>query len=1084
MPESRRSLIEDNPQRRQKETSTHLMGVSSISSEIRLAAIRQITEITEPASSQLREDEKDYNWLQLGPTCIPFGQTDTYDRVLVSGRITSIVVHPTNPDILYIAAAQGGVWKSIDGGRNWKPTSDKQLSLAIGALAIDPQYPDILYAGTGEGNLMGATNARSYYGCGLLKTENGGRDWNLIHDAYEIHNQSPVKGARFFSIAVNPKETNIIFVATSLGVYRTMDKGRTWTPMTDGLPMKEDVKAASDVKIDPSNSEIVYTAFWGSGIYKTENGNEENPKWEALVDKDSDLHPPNPGRIVLDVSKSDPRKIYALITNGAGTLYYFYISTNRGSTWSNINLPTTTDTNIRALGNGGNYNLIIAVDYNDPNIVYLGATPLLKAIRNPRSNKWRFIDIGRNIHVDNHAFVFHPTDSNKIFTGNDGGIYKSNDGGATWDDTLNEGLCITQFETIDQHPDSDAVVLAGTQDNGTLQFRNNSAFYLCAENDGGFCAIDPNNPNIVYHTYAGCTPCRSYEGGEFGEYENGGSWMPLAQDGNKIDASSRSNPDAVLDYQTDPRQFYPPFVLDQSCSSNLALGTRGIFLYEQEESNWLDETKKIADKWKNIFVNPDSSLPKESHSLKLDEGLFSAINYVNSNLIYAGTTAGKIFLIKKINNIWTTIKINPESKNGGSFKFWPTSDNPNSMPVNDIATFPENNNVIVVAFGGISKAKIAMVWRGQISDNGIVEWSHISGNSGNTSDAPTLPIIPVNTIVIEPNNPNNPNNPKTIYIGTDIGVFRTKDGGKSWEPFGKGLPNCSVLDMRLLSYKNEQSPCRLLRAVTHGRGLWEVELDKRINKHAVDLYVRDHIMDTGRFIPSSSGTQKSPYQDPLRNITYNDKANLTFEGLDYLFWWMCADIKVDTPFYQIDIDEVDYVKFEYRIRNMNLKEGSTNRIYVQVHNRGIKDAGDPNNKGSNVMIKLLYAKVLDSDSDDKSRSKWPNLPNIPENFWKEFLNDSADLGLWKQIGKIKFLPEALPDKKIKTLTNVEPTILCWEWEIPNDKSSTIDSQIGLLVVIDSPEDPIPEQNKKIFNIEKLVRHEKHIGIRVLKVEKQ
>ena len=198
MPGKRRSFMEDNPQRRQKGTTTHLKSGSNVSSEIRLAGIRQIAQITEPTSRQIPEDGEDYNWLQLGPTCIPSGQTDTYDRVLVSGRITSIVVHPTNPNIVYVAAAQGGVWKTTDGGRNWKATSDNQISLAIGALAIDLQHPDVLYAGTGEGNLMGS-NPASYYGSGLLKTENGGLEWNPPPDAYEIHNQSPFKGAEILS---------------------------------------------------------------------------------------------------------------------------------------------------------------------------------------------------------------------------------------------------------------------------------------------------------------------------------------------------------------------------------------------------------------------------------------------------------------------------------------------------------------------------------------------------------------------------------------------------------------------------------------------------------------------------------------------------------------------------------------------------------------------------------------------------------------------------------------------------------------------------------------------------------------------
>jgi hypothetical protein len=145
----------------------------------------------------------------------------------------------------------------------------------------------------------------------------------------------------------------------------------------------------------------------------------------------------------------------------------------------------------------------------------------------------------------------------------------------------------------------------------------------------------------------------------------------------------------------------------------------------------------------------------------------------------------------------------------------------------------------------------------------------------------------------------------------------------------------------------------------------------------------------------------------------------------------------------------------------------------------IKDAGDPHNRNLDVMIKLFYAKSLNNNKDEKAISKGPNLPDIPGNFWKNYDN----LELWKQISPTKLLPERLQDNKFKTLTNVEPTVLCWEWNIPNDESFVVDSQIGLLVVIDSLQDPIPEQNKNIFNVENLIRNEKHIGIRVLKLEK-
>ena len=275
----------------------------------------------------------------------------------------------------------------------------------------------------------------------------------------------------------------------------------------------------------------------------------------------------------------------------------------------------------------------------------------------------------------------------------------------------------------------------------------------------------------------------------------------------------------------------------------------------------------------------------------------------------------------------------------------------------------------------------------------------------------------------------------------------------------------------LFCHNDDHNSIRLLRAVTHGRGMWEVELDKRTNKNEVDLYVRDHIMDTGRFTPSSSGVMTTPFEDPLRNIKYDDMNNLKFDNYDKLHWWMCADIKVDPPFYQMESEDVDYVKFEYRIKAKKPKRNRENRIYVQIHNRGIKSVG--NQPEDRVSIKLLYANVVNSPDEGITTPFIPKLPDIPQDFWDEFSNESADLGSWKQIGKIKYLPEGP-----KTLTNVEPTVVCWDWKTPDN----VGDLIGLLVVLYSREDPIPQENKAIFDIENLVRNDKHIGVSVVKVD--
>jgi photosystem II stability/assembly factor-like uncharacterized protein len=1003
-------------------------------SKFRLSALRQtnkmrsldLSQTNKMRSLDLSQTNKmpiteEYNWLQLGPTCIPLGETDSPARVLVSGRVTSIAIVPNNPDIIYLGTGQGGIWKTIDGGRNWKAISDQTESLAIGALVIDPKHPEVLYAGTGEGNLI-QTTPTSYYGVGVLKTKNGGKEWNL-------KGETIFNGARFFRLSVNPTNTDRIFAATSKGLYRSLDGGETWKPMTNGLP--EIGKASSDLIIHPKEPHnIVYAAFWADGIYKTKNANDKNPEWIKIS---KGISVSDIGRIALglDTSKIDSDILYTLMDNGQEKVKYFYMTEDNGSTWISIDFPEIIIGGIsyhpkgtKGIGTQGSYNLNIIVDPQESNIVYLSAVPLLKAIRNRRSGKWTFIDIGRNIHTDNHTFAFHPTDNKIIFTGNDGGIYKSTDGGITWKDTLNEGLCITQFTFMDQHPTSDALIIGGTQDNGTLQFRNNPAFYLCDESDGGFVAIDPENPTRVFHARIGPDIMRSDEGGSFGLYEKGGSWK-------------RPQRKSFGTIQEGTSLFFPPFTLDQTNSNNIALGTSNLYLYDQSLKKW-DESE--PNKWEVIEFQELSS--KE---------LISAINYVNSNLIYVGTTEGKIFLLTKVNNKWKSDIL--ESSNDGAL--------PDNY-IMDIATYPENNKylknstIIVVLGGFIEEVDPPRVWRGEISDDKIVKWKNISGNDN--ANGKSLPNSPARVLAIDFNNPD------IIYIGTDIGVFRTTDEGESWKPFGINLPKCAVLDMRLLNYKYDNNSMRLLRVATHGRGMWEVELDQRKNKNQVDLYVRDHIMDTGRFTPSLSKL-KSSFEDPLRNIKFNDEGNIKFDdNYDYLFWWMCADIKIDSPFYQMDIDDVDYVKFEYRIKNKNPIATLKNRVYVQVHNRGIKDA-------SNVSIKLLYAKVIDSVSDDIF------LPDIPQDFWTKFSDASVDLdlGLWKQIG-IKSLPDGP-----KTLTYTEPTVVCWEWEPPID---IIDEQVGLLVVIDSDskEDQIPEENKKFFDIKELVQKEKHIGVRVLKVD--
>jgi hypothetical protein len=319
------------------------------------------------------------------------------------------------------------------------------------------------------------------------------------------------------------------------------------------------------------------------------------------------------------------------------------------------------------------------------------------------------------------------------------------------------------------------------------------------------------------------------------------------------------------------------------------------------------------------------------------------------------------------------------------------------------------------------------VWRGVVPTTGAATWTDISGS---------IPDIPANAIVIDPGSPN------TLYVATDVAVYRGTLSGSTatWVQFSEGLPNCAVFDIRL------HNPTRLLRAGTHGRGIWERKLDVA-SVSSVDLFFRDHLMSTGRILPAPDYVAAA-FEDPLQYVNLGD----------LLSHWMCADIKVDalegspTPSFQMAVTAVDYVAFETQLQHRNAQRGNVNRAYVKVNNRGFAP-------GSNVTVKLLWA--------DASAG----LPPLPSDFWTAFPNNSTNTTQWHPLNK-----GTATFQTIGTLSPTEPTILEWDFPLPSSAAT----HSCLLAVMDSTQDPIPAGNK-IFNVDNLVRNEKRVGLKNLHV---
>jgi len=280
---------------------------------------------------------------------------------------------------------------------------------------------------------------------------------------------------------------------------------------------------------------------------------------------------------------------------------------------------------------------------------------------------------------------------------------------------------------------------------------------------------------------------------------------------------------------------------------------------------------------------------------------------------------------------------------------------------------------------------------------------------------------PINSIVIDPDNENR------LFCGGDIGVFRTEDAGANWAAWDEGLPNVPIFDLAI------HGPRRLLRAATHGRGIWERPIDSSTCP-MVDLYMRDNVLDTGRVQPSPESSH-DPF-DPTKTVRH----------------WHSVDIKVDAPEpdYQTPSAIGDYVAFESDLEHRNTRRNRTNRFYVQVHNRGIS-------KATNVQVRAFFANAS------------AGLPTLPADFWssgKPFTGDPSGTD-WTPIGPTKVIPELEP---------AEPGIVEWDWFVPD----TAATHSCLLAFATCTEDPL--DGTGVFDADILVRNRKQVTLKNLHVD--
>jgi photosystem II stability/assembly factor-like uncharacterized protein len=411
-------------------------------------------------------------WEQAGP-------------VNIGGRITGIAVDPTNPDIVYFTAADGGVWKSENGTKLnafFTPVADDLPTMAMGSIDIDPANPNLIYVGTGEANGSGD----SYPGVGVVRSTDAGATWEVISNRFAQH---------IGCIRVSKAHSNILFAATRQGLFVSTDGGVDWSKKNPGI--------AHDLVQHPLQPEYVFAGVQGAGILRS---SDEGVSWDTL---DIGIGADSVGRIALDLCLTQPENMYAVIVGGKGPLknktFAVIRSTDAGQSWVRT---TPAENPVNFFSTYGWYNCEIGVHPTRPDEVLIGGVSYYKS-----SDGGLTFERRGGMHVDQHAIEFSQTAPDIVYLGNDGGMYISGNGGTTYS-SLNDNLPITQFYELGIAQQNPHVIIGGTQDNGSNQrYGNEDQWSHVSGGDGGYCVIDYTDTMYVYTEYQNGSHLRSTNGG-------------------------------------------------------------------------------------------------------------------------------------------------------------------------------------------------------------------------------------------------------------------------------------------------------------------------------------------------------------------------------------------------------------------------------------------------------------------------------------------------------------------------------------------------------------------------------------------
>jgi photosystem II stability/assembly factor-like uncharacterized protein len=746
----------------------------------------------------------DFQWRGIGPANM-------------SGRVTDIEALDANFSTVLVAAASGGVWKSTNAGTTWQPIFDQYGTASIGDVAFFQPNPDIIWIGTGETCVRNSVS----WGDGVYKSTDGGKTFTNM-GLRETHHIAEV--------VTHPTDPTIVYVAAQghlwgntgeRGVFKTIDGGKTWQKLGNGLP-DDGRTGATELKMDPKNPNVLYAGFWqrirlphrfesggpNGGIFKTIDAGKT---WQKLTNG----MPEGPtGKIGISIHRSNPSILVAIIEHGyqpaPNTPEYadltkrgsgIYRSEDAGKTWRQVS----------RFNNRPFYYSHIYIHPTNPKIVYVLAASASVSTDGGATFSRQIPSMGG----DFHAFWQDPNAPARFYIGNDKGAYLSFDDGQTL--TMFDNMAIGQFYAVTLDNRDPYWIYGGLQDNGNWGGPSNSRdvngilndhWFKFHSGDGFHATVDPNDWRTVYTESQGGSIRRL--DAVFRQAGKGitptpatvGNYADVAPPAAGQAASGRGGGGLPQDFRFN---WSTPLTLSPHDSRTLLYGGNYLFRSTDRGDTWTVISPDLSTNDKELTNRESGGLTRDVTGAETHATIITiSESPMAPGLIWVGTDDGNVQVTRDSGKTWTNVRANiPEVPRG----LW----------VSRVESSRFAEGAAYVAFDG------------HRSDN-FAPWIFKTTDYGKTWTRLTNGLPPNGPVYVVKEGLRNPN---LLFAGTETSVYATIDGGRSWQRLANGLPTVPVHDLVIHPRDFD------LVAATHGRSVWILDDITPLEQLSADVLAGD-----------------------------------------------------------------------------------------------------------------------------------------------------------------------------------------------------------------------------------------------------